>query len=262
MRFTFDGSADRLTVDLDSLGEGEGFFDRAERQEGFLAELPRALPRGKEVEVVIAAPGGFEVTVPATVLHVFGDPSTSEAFTTALELAGGGAAARAELGRRLASAGGGDRSGAAEPEPEPVGETLGASPIHRIRAMTPPERARLARKANRIERQILLRETAPLVMMALLQNPHLEADDVVQMIKSPYAPPGVLKRVAGDRRWASNPDVRLVLVRNPQTPTPLAVRLLPGLPTRALQVLARGGEAREELRKAALKVYLKRMGRS
>ena len=127
--------------------------------------------------------------------------------------------------------------------------------------MTPPEKARLARKANRTERQILLRETSPQVTLALLTNPHIEGDDVVQIVKSPYTPGGVLKRIAADRRWLSNPDVRQALVRNPQTPTPLAIRLLPGLPTPVLQALARGGEAREDLKKAALKLYLKRTGK-
>jgi hypothetical protein len=127
--------------------------------------------------------------------------------------------------------------------------------------MTPPEKVRLALKANRTERQILLRDTSPQVMMALLNNPHLESDDVLQIVKSPYAPGSILKRVASDRRWSSSLDVRLAVVRNPQTPSVLAKNLLPALPTSALQGLARGADAREDLKKAALKLYLQRMGK-
>lgn len=266
MRFTFDGAAGRLTVGLDSLDGVEGFFERAESQDGFLAELPEALPRGREIELTVTAPGGFEIAGPATVLHVFGGHQNS--YATALELGDWGAAKRAELRRKLEAARSGGADGGGEAgesgaggEGSAGGETFGASPIHRIRAMTPPQKARLARKANRTERQILLRETSPQVMTALLQNPHVDSDDVLQMVKSPYAPSGILKRVAGDRRWTSNHEVRLALVRNPQTPPPLANRLLPGLPTRILQKLARGGETREDLKKTALKLYLKRMGR-
>jgi hypothetical protein len=56
-------------------------------------------------------------------------------------------------------------------------------------------------------------------------------------------------------------DVRLAVVRNPQTPSVLAKNLLPALPTSALQGLARGADAREDLKKAALKLYLQRMGK-
>lgn len=127
--------------------------------------------------------------------------------------------------------------------------------------MTPPEKTRLALKANRTERQILLRETSPQVMMALLNNPHLESEDVLQIAKSPYTPGSILKRIASDRRWSSGHEVRMAVVRNPQTPSVLAKNLLPGLPTSALQGFARSSEVREDLKKAALKLYLQRMGK-
>lgn len=250
-----------MTLAFDDAEAVVAFLENAKSQEGFLAPLPAdaaAAPpaRGRELTVALEAPGGFEMSFPAAVLHVFGPAGGGEEVTAALQRVDWGPARDAEARRKLAAA----RSEKAG-DSESLGESLGASPIFRIQKMTPPEKARLARKANRTERQILLRETAPLVTMALLNNPHIEADDVVQIVKSPYTPGGVLKRVAGDRRWLANNEVRQALVRNPQTPAPLAIRLLPGLPTRVLQALARSGEAREDLRKAALKLYLKRTGK-
>lgn len=249
----FDSSERVLVLEFEGREEVEGFVDRAREQEGFLAPMPDRLARTAEVEVLLTAPGGFELRLAAEALHVF--PEGPDGFTTAFRLSGWSLAKRAELRRKLEQA---------EPDAEeaaPAGETQGTSPMFRIRKMTPPEKVRLARKAGRTERRILLRETSPQVMLALLTNPHVEADDVLQMVKSPYAPGSVLKRVASDRRWSGNPDVRSALVRNPQTPTILARNLLPALPTSTLRALARGSDVREDLKKAALKLYLQRMGR-
>lgn len=250
----FDSDERVLVLAFEGQEEVEGFVDRAREQEGFLAPVPDRLARTAEVDVLLTAPGGFELRVRAEALHVF--PEGPDGFTTAFRLTGWNLAKRAELRRKLERAG-----PAAEGDAAASGETQGTSPMFRIQKMTPPEKVRLARKAGRTERRILLRETSPQVMLALLNNPHVEADDVLQMVKSPYAPGSVLKRVASDRRWSGNRDVRSALVRNPQTPTVLARNLLPALPTSTLRALARGSDVREDLKKAALKLYLQRMGK-
>jgi hypothetical protein len=251
---TFDSDDRLLTLTFEDLDAVEPFVASMKEQNGFLAPVSERLERDTSVTVALAGPGGFEVRLGGRALHVFHEGS--DGFTTAFETDEWTTAKAMELRRKLAD-GGREEAG----EEEGRGETRGASPIFRIGKMTPPEKARLALKANRTERQILLRETSPQVMMALLNNPHLESDDVLQMVKSPYAPGSILKRVASDRRWSSSLDVRLALVRNPQTPSVLAKNLLPGLPTSALQGLARGADAREDLKKAALKLYLQRMGK-
>jgi hypothetical protein len=253
LQTAFDPERRVLTLAFEGWEEVEAFVESSREQGGFLAALPERLPRAAEVGVVLAGPGGFELSLEAEALHVFGEGP--EGFNTAFQLRGWTAAKRAELRRKL-----GEAAAAGTPE-EARGESLGGSPIFRIQKMTPPEKARLALRANRTERQILLRETSPQVMMALLNNPHLETDDVLQMVKSPYAAGSILKRVASDRRWSGSPDLRLALARNPQTPTVLAKRLLPGLPLSALQGLARSSEVREDLKKAALKLVLQRMGK-
>lgn len=254
MQTSFDPERRDLTLSFDTVDEIEGFVDSLRKQQGFLAAVPERLARGVEVGVLLTGPGGFELRLSAQALHVFGEGP--EGMTTAFQVDGWSTAKTLELRRKL-----GDAAGAEAEEEEARGETMGASPIFRIQKMTPPEKARLALRANRTERQILLRETSPQVMMALLNNPHVESDDVLQMVKSPYAPGSVLKRIASDRRWSGTHDIRLAVVRNPQTPSLLARNLLPGLPTSALQGLARSSEVREDLKKAALKLYLQRMGK-
>jgi hypothetical protein len=253
LRTTFDSERGSLTLAFEAREELEAFVDAAQEREGFLAAVPERLGRGAEVGVVLGGPGGFELRLEAAALHVFGQ--AAEGFTTAFELRGWTAARRAELRRKLSEA-----TSAAGPD-EAGGEALGGSPAFRIQRMTPPEKARLALRAGRVERQILLRETAPQVMTALLNNPHLETDDVLQIVRSPHAVGSVLLRVASDRRWAASLEVRLALVRNPKTPPLLARNLLPGLPLSVLQAFARSSEVRDDLKKAALKLYLQRMGK-
>ncbi|MGD2114735.1 MAG: hypothetical protein PVG07_06775 [Acidobacteriota bacterium] len=264
MRPRFDPREGSLALELDDLEAVESFLDGARSQDGFLLALPEEPHRGTELAVTLTAPGGFELAFRATVLHVFGrvpGAGGGGEYTAAFQMADWGQAKRMELRRKLGQARSGAGDGEGGEAAESAGETLGASPMFRIQKMTPPQKARLALKANRTERQILLRETSPQVMMGLLNNPHVDSDDVLQMIKSPYVPGGILKRVAGDRRWVQNREVRLALVRNPRTPPPLAIRLLPGLPTPSLKALAGSSEVREDLKKAALKLYIKRTGR-
>jgi hypothetical protein len=253
MRLSFDSAERVLTLAFDDREAIAAFVGSTGEQEGFMAAVPEPLGRGAELAVVVCGPGGFELRLEAEAVHVFGEAPGG--FTTAFQLRGWNAARRAELRRKL-----GDATAAATAEEE-RGETLGGSPAFRIQRMTPPEKARLALRAGRVERQILLRETSPQVMLALLGNPHVETEDVLQLVRSPYAQGPVLKRVASDRRWAASLDVRLALVRNAQTPPLLAKNLLPGLPLSALQALARSSELRDDLKKAALKLYLARMGK-
>ena len=94
--------------------------------------------------------------------------------------------------------------------------------------------------------------------MGLLANPRIEHKDVLTLARSSAASSGVLQRIAKDRRWTANYEVRLALVKNPQTPTPLAVRMLDTLRERDLRVLAKGSTVREAIRAAALRLVIKR----
>ena len=134
-----------------------------------------------------------------------------------------------------------------------VGGTLSAVEIRRLNVT---QRLRLATHAGRLERQILLRDTSPQVLMALLANPRIDEQEVKDLVRSPHAASGVLQQVAKDRRWSANHEIRLSLVKNPKTPTPLAQRLLPTLRKPDLQALAKSPNVREAIKGAALRLYL------
>ncbi len=191
----------------------------------------------------LTAPPAFELALTARVVQIFDAPSGPN---VAFQLVGWGAAREAELERRLA---------APPPAAADEGESRGASPVFRIKQMDPAQRQRLALKADRTERQILVRDSSPLVLLSLLSNPLLEAEDVLAVVRSTTATTAILQRVAADRRWMGHAEIRSAVVRNPKTPTPLAVRLLETLPPSELRDLAKMGSIREDVRRAAFRLH-------
>lgn len=233
---------DGLALDFESLEEAQDFFEKTREQVGFFVELPRLLQFRDRMAVSASAPG-FELAFTAEVVQGF---PVAGAYGTGFQLVDWDEKLQEELERRLKGE---------------VRETeMDTSPMFRIKKMNPNERFRLALKANRTERAILLRDTTPQVLVGLLSHPQIETKEVVEIVKSNYATAAIMERVAQNRQWMSHPEVPGLIVSSPKTPQPLAIQLLDQLRTPQLQKLAKSG-VREGLRKAALKTYLKRIGK-
>ena len=142
--------------------------------------------------------------------------------------------------------------------PAVAAETTGTSVQFEIKAMNPSQRALLASKANRMQRQILLRDGSPQIQVALLNNPHIEPKEILELAKNSQTVAPVLQRIAGEHRYLQNHEIRVALVKHPNTPTPLAIRMIDGMRTQDLRVLAKGQAVREAVRGAALRAYLRR----
>ena len=229
--------------------ELRSFVESARSQGAFLlklAELPRAFA---SYAIVLTLDPGFKTELKASVVQLFEEPNTSAAFEVEPLPAGW----EKEFERRLRRATNSE---------DDHSEMTGRPPIVRIRRLNVRERMQLATKADRIERAILLRDASPQVLMGLLTNPRVGSDDIIQIIRNPQVSPGVLDRLTRERRWLANPEIQKALVRNPKTPSPIALRLIESLPTEELRKLAKiQSGLRENLRKAALRVYLKRSRR-
>ena len=145
--------------------------------------------------------------------------------------------------------------------PKDESESRGASPTFRIQQMDPGARARLAAKADRTERRILRRDHTPQVLMSLLSNPRVGADDVLAIIKSPSSNASILQRIIDDRRWMSNTEIKTALVRQPKTPSQQAIKMLDSLRTEDLRQMSKMGNLRENVRRAAFRVYQSRQRR-
>ena len=278
MHFELREAGSRLVVRFEQADALDALLEKA-RSGPPILRLDTRLDEGSALLLELAD-GVRRVELPARVKQVF--RSGSDRFGTVLEI---DLCAGRELGAEAAAdvaPGGPDvelegvgalaQGGEIQPPSEdasqgesdeapasPEGETLGSSVSFEIQRMRPDERVRLATKANRAQRQILLRDRTPQVLLALLNNPWLENAEVLEIAKNPKVVGPVLQRLADDRRFGPNAQVQSALARNPSTPQTVTARLLPTLPTRELRELARSQQVRESLRKAALKLYLQRM---
>lgn len=237
METELDAASQRLELRFEDREEWRSFLERARADGGFLVPLEGPLRLHQRLQIRLSHSGRTEELV-ARVAQVFsGPPQPRVAFLL-------------------------DELTTPDDETD-ASETLGTSPLHRIRQMNPNERARLAHRAARTERQILLRDRSALVLEALLANPQIDAEGVQILARSPHANAPLLQRIAQDSRWGKNQDIQSALARNPKTPAPVVMRLLPSLRTPDLKAMARLDSGfREHIRRAALAEYMKRTGQS
>lgn len=230
---------------LDDRDEVEALLEAARDQQALLLRLDQQPAMFVDHEVAIEAPD-FDFRFTGRPVQVF---ERAGGCDVVFQVEPWPVAKQRELERKLAA---GDVGA--------EGEVRGTSPAFRIKAMNPNERARLAMKASKTERQLLRRDGSPQVLLNLLSNPRVEAEDVLAIVKSTHTNAGLLDRVAKDRRWSRNVEIRTAVVKNPKTPSPTAIRLLESLRTEDLRQLARIGALRETVRREALRVYMKRTG--
>lgn len=230
-----------LTLGFDGEPELEEFVGRTRADSGFVVPLPAGLDLYTKLAVRLTRGGETRCEVEAEVAQVFA--ATEGVWTTAFLLD----ASALEI--RPARA-------------EHSGEVEGVSPIFQIKKMNPNQKARLAARASRSERQILLRESSVQVLQGLLINPRIEGKEVLQIVKSTHANAAILQRVASDARWGKNPEILATVAKNPKTPVPFATRLIDRLRTSDLRVMAKMQSGmREVIRRVALREYLRRTSR-
>jgi hypothetical protein len=95
----------------------------------------------------------------------------------------------------------------------------------------------LARRGTSAVVEALLREGIPSVVEACLENPHLKEGAVHQFIASYQSSAETISMVARSTRWKGRPNIRLVILKNPRTPTIWFTTFLPGLSPQAIREL-------------------------
>ena len=152
-----------------------------------------------------------------------------------------------ELARRLR---------APEPTQEPVDEAAAeptmpaAEPRPAHHGPTYPERMRTAASGDREQRMNLLRDPNKQLHAMVLKNPRIGLEEVLFAARLGTLAPEALKLIAEHAEWGQNPSVAVALVRNPKTPIPVALKLLPRLPAAELKAIAKS-QGRAQLVQAA-----------
>ncbi|MEO8197351.1 MAG: hypothetical protein ABI689_11595 [Thermoanaerobaculia bacterium] len=230
-RVEFDSPAELAAIERASLGVG-----------GLLVPSSAELPPDTRLALTLQVSGGVEVAAAARVvaalpgalaLHLEGNPT--------------------ELVRALLAPPPAAAESAKVEEGQLEDETAAVSLWERLRRLTPPQKMMLAGKADRFERAILVQDSDPQVLFALLKNPRLATDEVLRVAKSSFLSFQAAELILKTQPWFANLDVRVALVRNPKLPLPFALRILPTLPDSEVRPIAKGAATSMALKQAALK---------
>jgi hypothetical protein len=116
-----------------------------------------------------------------------------------------------------------------------------------------------ARSASGDELKSLIHETEEGVLLAMLENPHLEDPHVASLLERLDLSAKVVAAVASRTKWAASEGIRLRLARHPRTPRRIALGLLRQLFLFNLARLSLFPSAPAEIRRVAEELIITRI---
>ena len=118
-----------------------------------------------------------------------------------------------------------------------------------------PVRVKLARRASKTLRSILVRDLNQQVAVAVLNGNPLSDDEVEQIASNRSVIEEVLVEISRRRQWMAKYRIALALTRNPKTALPTAVKLVSRLGVRDLKLLAADRNVQDPVRATASRLY-------
>jgi hypothetical protein len=132
--------------------------------------------------------------------------------------------------------------------------------IRRIMFMNVKDRMKLAMKGDREARSILVRDSNKVVCAAVVNNPRITEQEIETISAMRTVAEVVLRLIAMNRAWARNYPIIHNLARNPRTPVPTVMNILPRLRTKDLQQLSQNRNVSEMCRRQAFRIFQARSG--
>jgi hypothetical protein len=108
----------------------------------------------------------------------------------------------------------------------PMEETKKLSLTQRVMKMNVAEKIKLATKGNKEARSLLIRDSNKLVAVAVVRSPRITDGEILAIANNRAANEEVLRIIYGNREWTKLYQVKLALVKNPKTPTTVAMKFL------------------------------------
>ena len=134
------------------------------------------------------------------------------------------------------------------------------SMIRRIMFMSPKDRLKLAMKGDREARGILIRDSNKVVSCAVINNPRVTEQEVENIATMRTVAAEALRLIALNRAWARLYTVMHNLAKNPRTPIPTVIGILPRIRTKDLINLAQNRNVSEQVRRHAQRISHARSG--
>jgi regulator of extracellular matrix RemA (YlzA/DUF370 family) len=132
--------------------------------------------------------------------------------------------------------------------------------IRQMMNMNARDRMKLARKGDREARSILIRDSNRIVAAAVINNPRITDHEIENIASMRTVSHEVLRLIALNRAWARSYTIIHHLCRNPRTPIPTAIGILPRIRTKDLQHLSLNRNVSEAVRRQALRLAQARSG--
>ncbi|HEX8145755.1 MAG TPA: hypothetical protein VF591_01025 [Pyrinomonadaceae bacterium] len=126
--------------------------------------------------------------------------------------------------------------------------------IRRIMLMKVKDRMKLGMKGDREARSILIRDPNKVVAQAVINNPRITDHEVEAIAAMRTVADDVLRLIAMNRGWARQYPIIHNLARNPRTPLPTAMSILPRLHTKELKTLGQNRNVSDAVRRQALRL--------
>jgi hypothetical protein len=135
---------------------------------------------------------------------------------------------------------------------------LSKSRVHEILALPVSQKIELAQTGSSELRALLLRDSNSQVQEAVIASPRITEVEIVTFARSAKIGSALLSKIATNRQWLKNYQIRLALVNNPKTPLPLSRKLVTTLRDADLTNLAKSKVLPEELVVAAQRTIAQR----
>jgi hypothetical protein len=132
--------------------------------------------------------------------------------------------------------------------------------IRRVMMMTVRDRVKLGMKGDREARAILIRDSNKVVSAAVIHNPRVTDQEIENIASMRTVSDEVLRMIAMNRAWARSYPISLNLARNPRTPVPTAMNILPRIHTKDLQHISMNRNVSEAVRRQAHRLAATRSG--
>ena len=132
--------------------------------------------------------------------------------------------------------------------------------IRKIMFMNTKDRMKLAMKGDREARGILIRDSNKVVCSAVVNNPRITEQEVENIAAMRTVSDEVLRIIALNRSWARSYPIIHNLARNPRTPIPTVINILPRIRTKDLQNLSQNKNVSEAVRRQAYRLEQARSG--
>ena len=132
--------------------------------------------------------------------------------------------------------------------------------IRKIMFMNTKDRMKLAMKGDREARSILIRDSNKVVCSAVVNNPRITEQEIENIAAMRTVADEVLRLIAMNRSWARSYPIIHNLARNPRTPIPTVMNILPRIRTKDLLNLTQNRNVSEAVRRQAYRLGQARSG--